>query len=345
MAGLDGIGGGLNPLLHTNHDQSNDVNVFQREPIQTRLQNISDDSMAETLESMSLVMSSRLRQWDKKGDAKTSRSSMQNQIIGWVPKIEGGLIVDLISQFPNLGMGQQDPLDTLVQAGVETGAMVLLLASILNSPHMENSRRKKLERALERLLEKEGITIDMLGVLELENCTQDDLYQIKQLYQRSKRQEEGGKDLLEFYNEICDWPEREKRIVVLIRALGLDLGIEGDRQQLGRILQSIKDLKRLLIFLGVEEHALFVAASLDMSGETILRESLYLLSQYWIYPEWLEERVGQIGIPPDQSGLYVRKMLELLRFVPEMCFNDEDHYAQLLDAFEKLQDKLADAEE
>jgi hypothetical protein len=37
-------------------------------------------------------------------------------------------------------------------------------------------------------------------------------------------------------------------------------------------------------------------------------------------------------------------MLELLRFVPEPCFQDEEQCGQVIEAFEQLQEQLDSAE-
>ncbi|MGL5968941.1 MAG: TyeA family type III secretion system gatekeeper subunit [Kluyvera sp.] len=314
--------------------------------LQSELQDIRQSSLMETMESMSLVMGGRLRQNGVKKEAASSRSDqLQDMLLRWVPKVEGQRLVELVERFSMLGAEGEDPIAKMQQGGVPDGAMVLLLASLLGNGRLDQKRRRRLEDALAFLLEDDAITLDALAWLEPGMMTGSDLLPLRQLYQRTRREDqEQPQGMSSWFSEVQEWPDRRARLRVIIRALALDLKRDADNQPV-RIASAIGELKRLLLFFSMEEHCAFVAQSVNIAAEYMLSEVLLLLEQSWIYPDWIASRMSIMGLCGDRAFIWIYRMLELLRFIPGPCFLDEDQCDQLIEAFTQLQEQLENQEQ
>lgn len=340
----------LSSLFNSGMQENNDVDVVSNIPRQivpaanslhSEIQRIRYESLMETMESMSLVMGSRLRNFGGRGFTTTERSGqLQDMLMRWVPKVEGLMLVELVDRFPMLGADDNDPIAQLQLCDVPDGAMVLLLASLLGNPRLEHKRRRRLEDALSRLLEDESIGVDIFGWLEIGAINKNDLLPIRQLMQRVKRDDEellGG--MGGWFAEVKEWPDRNQRLRVLIRAMALDLKPDGNYQS-AKIVNAINELKRLLLFFSMEEHCASVAWSVGIPAETMFSEVLLLLEQSWIYPDWIASRMAIMGLTDDISFIWVRRMLELLRFIPSPCFLDDGQCDQLIETFTQLQEQM-----
>lgn len=309
-------------------------------PLTVQAEEGVEASLMETMESMSLVIGGRLRQQSshKAGD-KDHSSRLQEILMKWVPKVEGKALVELISRFSTLGNDAGDVIEQMRQGGVPEGAMVLLLASLLGDPRIENKRRRRLEDALAHLLEDDAIGIDLMAWVEPGNFPQEALLPLRQIYQRIRRQDEEAeeKGLTRWFNEIREWTDRRARLRILIRALALDLRADADHHPV-KVVAALSELKRLLLFFSMEDHCASVAFSVGIEPERILAEVLYLLEQTWIYPDWLEKRIQLMEVDESRLFIYLRQMQELLRFMPALCFQDADQAVQLVEAFEQLQE-------
>lgn len=349
MSQIDGLGG-VRYNRTTGSDDGKSVATPRQiipagNPLQAEIQEIRAESLMETMESMSLVMGTRLRQnQSKKGADTESNSRLQELLMRWVPKVEGRMLVELAARFPMLGT-EGDPIAQMRQGGVPDGAMVLLLASLLGDPRLEHKRRKRLEDALSKLLEDESLGIDIFSWLELGELKKDELLPLRQLYQRTKRDdEESPQGMVAWFSEVREWPDRCQRLKVLIRAMALDLKPDSGNQP-AKIVTAINELKRLLLFFSMEDLCASVAYSVAIPEEEMLAEVLLLLEQSWIYPDWIQARMKRLNIDGERTFIWLRRMMELLRFIPSPCFQDDEQCGQLLEAFEQLQEQYEENDE
>jgi len=351
MSQIDHLGSPLYSALSDNDEAAANNNVPRQvmpasNPIQSELQEIRAASLMETMESMSLVMGSRLRQQagGRKTDSADRSSQLQEMLMRWVPKVEGQRLVELVARFSTLGADGGDPIAQMQQGGVPDGAMVLLLASLLGDPRLGQKRRRRLEDALARLLEDESIGVDAFAWLDMGALNKNELLPLRQLYQRARRDdEENPRGMAAWFAEVQEWPDRRARLRVLIRALALDLKADGDYAP-ARIVSAINELKRLLLFFSMEDHCASVAFSVGIPAEYMLSEVLLLLEQSWIYPDWIASRMAMMNLTGDMAFIWLRRMLELLRFIPSPCFQDEEQCEQLIEAFTQLQQQLEEQE-
>jgi len=347
MAGVNGLGNIYIP--QSQQEEPDAPKPFSqilppRGPTLPSQQSVQSSAMAEAMESMSLVMGSRLRDHERRTDNKGRSGALSEKLTAWVANVSGPALVELMSQFSDLGSGAHNPLAILEQAGLEPGVMALLLAGLLQGKSMPSTRRRRLEQALATLLEDDTLSVDMFAWLELSGLDKQNLIPVRMLYERSRNGEDSPESLMAWYQEVCDWPDREKRLKILIQALALELNFEGDRTQLTRIAHSIQELKRLLLFFNLAEHSAWVATAAGMEHDKMLREILNLLSELWVYADGISERLDAWNIPISRQIACLRAMLEFIRTLPSLCFRDDEHQGQITEALEQVQDRLADQE-
>ncbi|MCT4700522.1 TyeA family type III secretion system gatekeeper subunit [Enterobacteriaceae bacterium H20N1] len=341
-----------NSYSEINRERADDISTTNQQlfpattPLTAQVEEGAEASLMETMESMGLVMGSRLLQGNgRKDDDKDKSTRLYEMLLKWVPRVEGGALVELVTGFSTLGNDPGDVVEQMREGGVPEGAMVLLLASLLADPQIERKRRRRLEDALTFLLDDEAISIDLLAWVELGNLPRDALLPLRQIYQQIRQRDDDEaqqeKGLAGWFNEVREWPDRRTRLRVLIRALALDLRADADHHPV-KVVTALGELKRLLLFFSMEDHCASVAFSVGVEPERMLAEVLHLLEQTWIYPDWLEQRIGMMGISGSRIFTYLRQMQDLLRFMPSPCFQDDDQAVQLAEAFEQLQEQHED---
>lgn len=310
------------------------------EKTQAALSEVDGVALQETLEEMSLAMGSRLKDLKRRDENRGIRTT-QEAVIELVESLDDPQLIDELEQFSQLGEGSESPLEQLQEAGISAGKQLLLVAALLAYKRPNEQRRRRLERALASLLSgDEAWGLQLFGHLELGELTDSALPALKRIYQRSQRDDQPQQGIAEWLAEIKAWPDRQQRIRVLLRALSFDLSITADHSQQNRLAATINDLKRLLLFLGMEAHCNALAHALHLSEEQVLNEILEIIEQIWIYPEWLAGRLPALGVPEEQQAHYLRRLTELLQLLPEPCYKDADQKEQTLKALMTLQDQL-----
>ncbi|MGG4608845.1 TyeA family type III secretion system gatekeeper subunit [Providencia sp. Me31A] len=307
-----------------------------KQPMQVNIQQVRSEGQQEAMEAISLVMGNRARQFVRaKGsaDKETSGRSLLKRLTGSTPKVKSVALVKLLTQFSMLGSEKGDPLAELVAEGLSNGACLALLASLLNQPHLERNRRKRLEKSLLELLEDEWASIDMFTWLDLGDVDSNQLIPLKNIYHRI-RQNDSQKEqsLNDWFVQVQQWPERTQRLKVLIRALALDLRKE-NANQIARIATAINELKRLLLFFSLEDLCAAVASTVGLTADDVLAEIFHLIEQPWIYPDWIESRMEFMQLDDNQQRVWIKQIQVLLKNIPDPCFQDDDQYHQIMEAF------------
>ncbi|EDQ1112946.1 TyeA family type III secretion system gatekeeper subunit [Salmonella enterica subsp. diarizonae] len=101
------------------------------------------------------------------------------------------------------------------------------------------------------------------------------------------------------------------------------------------------DLKKLLVFLGMEDIARRLANVIGLSEDEALSEILLLIEQRWMYSEWLANRIQQLRIKDNKRVLYLIRMNEVVKFLPDICFLDLQQRNQLSEAIEEYINQLS----
>ncbi|WP_145566885.1 TyeA family type III secretion system gatekeeper subunit [Yersinia aleksiciae] len=290
-------------------------------------QAVLGESMVETMEEIGLSLGSRLK--DKKSVEAEERNQRRQHLLM-------KLVAQLSDSASNL-LPQSIPPDIdmallaskLRQGGLSAGQQILLLASMMSYHQNNPLRRRSLSQLLGPLLESEGWEIELFGLLEFGTAGSRSLGALKQLFQQSIHQSELS--VAEWFTRVSRWPQRQQRIRILMRAMAFDLSCQPPPKHGERLAATLYQLRRLLMFLGLEDHCDRVGSACGVSGDVILSEVLAVVGQPWLFNNWLQPRVEIITGPDAKTRRgFIRRFYELFKLMPVECFNDEEHQAQIL---------------
>lgn len=300
-------------------------------PLQAKMRSVHQTALTETMESMSLVMGTRLRQLNgRRAGTKDTIRELREEISDLLPNVDEDISIALVEEFGDMLDGEQDVLEMLTEKDIPDGAKLPLLAALIRSGRLSARKRKRLEDAMETLLMDDELTIGLFAWLDLSEVDNQKLLTLKQLYHRiSKDDEESDKSLAEWFSEVQEWPDRYRRVKVLIKALAMDLkmGLNDSKE---RIFTALCQLKRLLIFLGISDSSYLLATEVELDNDIVLTEIVTVLEQTWITQDWFIDRADSLGIGNNKISLWLAKLSELLKLLPGLCYLDDDHNEQIL---------------
>lgn len=191
-------------------------------------------------------------------------------------------------------------------------------------------RRRALAQQLEDLMKEEGWEIALFGALEFNGMPKQNLAPLKRLFQQVMDDEEYS--VISFFEKIKEWSDRKRRIKILLRAMAFELNSQPASEKGRRLKVMIDRLKRLLLFLGLEERCQAVASSYQIEGDILLSEILYITAQSWVFKDWLEERLDNaLNLKNKQKLQFIFDLTVLFKTMPDGCFVDDDHREQILE--------------
>ncbi|MBB6155188.1 type III secretion system YopN/LcrE/InvE/MxiC family regulator [Pseudomonas sp. JAI115] len=232
-------------------------------------------------------------------------------------------------------------VETLEREGHDAGEAALLLASLLEEEPAASPRRAQLEKALASVTAKNDWSLQLFARLELGPGSQHSFQQLKQLYQRAT---DSRPRLLQWFEAFRRLQDRDRKLKALIRTLAFELSAEGPAtgSQLGAV---ISDLKRILLFWGMEDHCQRAARSLnieELSADTLAQTLLEVIEQPWMQAEWILEQARQQVPDATRHYAYVQQLLELVKLMTEECFEDSEQRSALLETLYEAREQLAD---
>lgn len=307
------------------------------------------DAMQETQENIGFALAGRSSSTSGNASSGSERArprAMIQRLARQVAVVAPNQLEDLRQRIPAIEQVDEvdDLLNSMRQHHMDAGEMVLLLGAMLNDSDLSPARRQRLELPLERAMDEEDWVLKLFGFLEFGAVGPGGLAELRRLYQRAASRESG---LSYWFSQFRQLQDRQRKLKTLIRALSFELsaefGISGIR--LGAV---ITDLKRILQFLTVEDHCKRMAKALnvpDVDGDRITSELLEIMQQSWVYPDWLKERASQMLPEGFSQHGYARRMADLVKLLPDDCFEDIEQRETVLQAFSEYQEKLVDEEE
>ncbi|MDL4454943.1 type III secretion system gatekeeper subunit SctW [Klebsiella michiganensis] len=307
------------------------------------------DAIQEAQENIGFMMGAMLGRRGAAGQSGTierprSRNMLQ-KLAKQVDDVAPDKIEELRHRIPGVEKIEEieDLLDSLRRHGFDAGEIALLLAAMLNEKGISDTRRKRLERALDQIMAQDEWALLLFGRLEFGTLTPGALAELRRLYQRAASQNSG---LVYWFNQFRQLSDRRRKLKALIRALSFELSAESGITDI-RLAAVITDLKRILQFLTLEDHCQRLADRLDIAditGERIGETLLEIIQQSWVYVDWLDGLItGQLPAGQNRYG-YARGLMELARLLPETCFEDVEQRETVLSAFVEYQEQLADEE-
>lgn len=238
----------------------------------------------------------------------------------------------LLQQFVGLD-DDEDLFGALDKSSLNPAAMALVLAAMAEQ-HRPGRRRGRLEQRLGQLLGKgTDWELGLFGWLEFGAMTPELMAQLKGLYQRASVVEQG---LAAFFAQLSGVADRRRKVKVLIRALGAELaGLDDDPPEGVRLAAVVRDLKRLLIFLGCEEQCQRIAGALGdppLPPDEVLGLLIRMIDQVWLYADWLASECQRMQLAADRAFKLCRQLRRVIKLLPDPCFRDDEQRQQVLEA-------------
>ncbi|MEG3130542.1 TyeA family type III secretion system gatekeeper subunit [Pantoea cypripedii] len=301
------------------------------------------DILSEAQENISLVAGRMQRnQTARTGPGETDRSRPR-AMLQRLAKHVGDVNPEKMNQYL-LAIGQIEDLDDLLDSfkrqKYDPGEIALILGHMLNEAGITTKRRHQLEKMLNEQMDDEDWMLKLFGSLEFGAINRSGLSELRRLYQKASDYKTG---LNYWFSQFRRLADRKRKLKTLIRALAFELAADHNVEDI-HLAAVINDLKRILQFLTVEEHSQQMADDLeypDLTADVIMEEVIEVAQQAWIYEGWLGERATRF-LPEDEPQYgYASRMHELVKMLPEACWEDAEQREAVMNAFDVYKDQLA----
>lgn len=100
---------------------------------------------------------------------------------------------------------------------------------------------------------------------------------------------------------------------------------EGQRtDDMTKVVATINNLKRLLLFLTFEDHCVSLAKAMALEPQSVMSATIELLEQSWIYPDALSLIIGRLALVDERRVIFLRRWKELMAVMSETCYRYSD---------------------
>ncbi|KOC90709.1 type III secretion system gatekeeper subunit SctW [Winslowiella iniecta] len=307
------------------------------------------DAMLETQENIGFALAGRSSSTSGSSSSSSERArprAMLQRLARQVAVVAPNQSEELRQRIPAIEQVEEvdDLLNSMRKHELDAGEMALLLATMLNDSDLSPTRRRRLEMALERVMKDDDWKLQLFGLLEFGGLGPAGLAELRRLYQQAASRQSG---LAYWFAQFRQLLDRRRKLKTLIRALSFELSAEFGISDI-RLGAVITDLKRILQFLTIEDHCDRMARALNspgVDGDRITTELLEIIQQSWVYPDWLKDRATQMLPEGYSQHGYARRMVDLVKMLPDDCFEDIEQRETVLQAFTEYQEKLVNEEE
>ena len=338
-----------NNIAHPNHSLKNSQRSITN-LVSHSLANHQSD-IREAIEDISLIMGSKYK--DMKLNSEKNKVINQieilKELIEKLNKVDPVQLENLLLQFKG-SEKSNNPLLFLQQAGASSSQIALICGYYIANKNLSKKAREKFKNILMKLFNSEkSLNIELFGLLDLGSEYNNVAHELKSIYQDAYSTD---LSLIELFEKLKDSKNRKKKIKVLIKAIAFELSSEGEVLKDERLIITLKELKRLLLFFSVDMQCLQLSnilskANITISTDSILEDLFYVLEQSWLTIDWVEERHQKhmIHFTIEKKIIYIQNIRSLLKHVPEQLFKDDDQKKHALEIYTNLVDLYADEEE
>ncbi len=300
---------------------------------------IDKASYVETIEDIGFAIGARTRDSRALREGRVDKSRAK-AMLGKLAEVATEHADELRARVPGIEQSPA-PYDEMRRAKFDAGEMALVLAACLRGGKLDEKARRRLEDALSAVMESEEWVLLLFNRLEFGATGRSGLAELRHLYRRASMQRPR---LAQWFQELRGLGNRKRKLKTLIRALAFELSAEG--LAVGAQLAAvIGDLKRILHFFGMEDHCDRLAGTLDiagMDGNALLGLLIDAVQESWLDKSWIEDRASKLVDDDAHQYPLVQGLKEIVKLLPDDCFNDEDQQETLLDAFSGCLDMLAE---
>lgn len=282
------------------------------------------ESLDSTLEQMSLVLSGRMR--DEKRLASSARQlRRQQELIALVQRLreqDGG--------FPTFLTASSEENSEVLE-GLRR---IFTITQHLASTALDEKRKKALNAQLAQLIEENAYETALFGLMELGTVSKAVLAPIGRLFQRAM--DEQDTSLAEWFKRILDWSDRQRRLRVVLRMAAFELSLSVGGAQQARLATVLVRLRRLLLFLGLEQACEEQEKHHLLPADSLLTLLIDITQESWLFEDWLVARISSLASSPTVFKHIVRYLDVQFRVMPDACFGDEDQRESILTVLQKL---------
>lgn len=231
-----------------------------------------------------------------------------------------------------------------IMRGAVPGSGIKALCAVLGRAGLSQQRKAYLERALDECLQGPDWALGLFGLLEFGSRVPHELGQLRELYGYAT---EGAAGLVAWFRKLQKMKDRQRKLRVLVHAFGAELTDDMPDTERARLDAIMQDLKRIILFLGLEEFCSRAAARLGvdgLDGEAMMAVGLEILDDEWLFPEAVSERYHAYAMSLGESIAFVRTLANLFGRLADTCFRDAAHRAQIRETIDVCAQRLADQE-
>ncbi|WP_299493701.1 HrpJ domain-containing protein [uncultured Shewanella sp.] len=298
------------------------------------------EAIEETMEGMSLKLGAEVKKLLGGKESKSPLLDGLERLLQQLSDKQSTSVNKLVDTFAKIGDADKI-ISQLRTSGMSSGDIMLLLMALQVSGRLGSAQIQKLRKALEEMLSAEGAELAILAAIEGLGLDEAGLAGMRKLYQHASRGEGG---LAKWFDLLQQCPDRRKRIKVLLRALSEPLNERSSHRNMVKVVAAVDDLRRLAVFMSLEDHCNMLGRATRISGDAVMKVSLLLIEQSWVYPEWIEEQIRELPLLPAKRLGFLRRWRELVVMMPMACFRDDDQKELIEESMMTLLDDWGDLE-
>jgi type III secretion system YopN/LcrE/InvE/MxiC family regulator len=285
------------------------------------------DALGDETEDASLFFSELSKRSDRRSRAGTAAGKSLSRLASRLQEGDLAEAFPVLELLPAVVEGRIDPSE-LPGMIDNPGEMALLLAAALTQMPYDK-RRKALSDILDETVGKDDWALALFSRLEFKGSAEEVRIELASIYEVALGRE---CTLVQLFERLKTLKQRSRKVRVLIRALGAEMAQRGNTDRI-RLASVNRELKRLLLFMGLEEQCTFIAAaSLNdpTRREDILKEILSIADEPWPTAGWMLRRIRNLCMGDQQAYRYTVKARRLMQMLPDSCFIDDAHREQIV---------------
>jgi type III secretion system TyeA family effector delivery regulator len=225
-----------------------------------------------------------------------------------------------------------------------SGTQLRALGDALEKSSLSDETRLLLERALDQHLQKPDWAVSFFAAVEFRSLAGMATADVAVLYDHAAG---SSASLIGWFRELKKMKDRARKLKVMIHAMGEKLTEEGRAEEREHLSALIGTLKRMLMFLGIEQYCDAKAESMKidgLDGDALLEIVLGMLEEDWFDEGSISEQYEEFQLKLAERIRYIRSLRSVLGLFPDPCFRDEDQRTNIMDIISECEDQLVVAE-
>nr|AFH88813.1 putative type III secretion system protein SsaL [Candidatus Sodalis melophagi] len=287
------------------------------------LEQTSSNALCETLEEMGMAMAGRVL--GRKDQGPAGRQARKQQAL-----------VKLVQSGGEQGAGVARILALAPQdrQALEMARQIVALSSRLAQDTLSQRRKQGVSAKLAALMAQQGWETTLFAMMEMGEVDPASLRPITRLMQQALDEPEVS--LMEWFKRIAGWRERRQRLRVLLRVMAFELSACLPGQQQQRLAAVLQRLRRLLLFLGLENECRRIEGLCRLPTGTLLPLTIEIVGESWLFADWLNARLATLKPPGALRNRLIHHLATLYTLLPDGCFMDDDQREQIIGVLRQL---------